>query len=86
MTFTTSHYVWPHVRVTCDAPWPLRITYPALSLGPAPTSGEPGGTPLRTSRSTKELATLLGLSRSVISRRLRQTTQAGLNTTWRDGC
>ncbi|WP_246235767.1 DUF5937 family protein, partial [Streptomyces boluensis] len=35
VTFTASHYVWPHVRVTCDEPWPLRITYPALPLAPA---------------------------------------------------
>ncbi len=35
VTFTASHYVWPHVRVTCDTPWPLRLTYPALPLAPA---------------------------------------------------
>ncbi|MDQ1013436.1 DNA-binding transcriptional ArsR family regulator [Streptomyces sp. V4I23] len=37
------------------------------------------------SRSTQELATLLGLSQSVISRHLRQMTQAGLRTARRDG-
>ncbi|MER7759217.1 DUF5937 family protein [Streptomyces sp. NPDC097619] len=39
VTFTASHYVWPHVRVTCDAPWPLRITYPALP--PTPSAPAP---------------------------------------------
>ncbi len=24
-----SAYVWPHVRVSCDAPWPLSLIYPA---------------------------------------------------------
>ncbi|MCB5167016.1 helix-turn-helix domain-containing protein [Streptomyces bambusae] len=51
VTFTASHYVWPHVRVTCDAPWPLRITYPALPLAPAsaarPASQEDTLTALR---------------------------------------
>ncbi|WP_225094954.1 DUF5937 family protein [Streptomyces sp. CoH27] len=105
VTFTPSHYVWPHVRVTCDAPWPLRITYPALPLAPAsaarPTSQAETLTALRAlaaaprlqiisclaaqSRSTQELATLLGLSQSVISRHLQQLTQAGLTTTRREG-
>ncbi|MFJ4961737.1 Helix-turn-helix domain protein [Streptomyces sp. ADI96-02] len=105
VTFTASHYVWPHVRVTCDAPWPLRITYPALPLTPAsaarPTSQEDTLTALRAlaaaprlqimahlaarSRSTQELATLLGLSPSVTSRHLHQLTRAGLTTTRREG-
>ncbi|WBO69480.1 ArsR/SmtB family transcription factor [Streptomyces camelliae] len=105
VTFTPSHYVWPHVRVTCDAPWPLRITYPALPLAPAsaarPTSQAETLTALRAlaaaprlqiisclaaqSRSTQELATLLGLSPSVISRHLQQLSQAGLTTTRREG-
>ncbi|MFE9776983.1 DUF5937 family protein [Streptomyces sp. NPDC005775] len=105
VTFTASHYVWPHVRVTCDNPWPLRITYPALPLAPAsaarPTSQEDTLTALRAlaaaprlqiithlaaqSRTTQELATLLGLSASVTSRHLHQLTQAGLTTTHREG-
>ena len=24
-----SAYVWPHVRVNCDEPWPLALVYPA---------------------------------------------------------
>ncbi|MFF0473218.1 DUF5937 family protein [Streptomyces sp. NPDC004284] len=105
VTFTASHYVWPHVRVTCDAPWPMRITYPALPLAPAstahPTSQKDTLTVLRAlaaaprlqivthlaaqSRTTQELATLLGLSPSVTSRHLHQLTQAGLTTTQREG-
>ncbi|MFF3257322.1 DUF5937 family protein [Actinacidiphila glaucinigra] len=105
VTFTASHYVWPHVRVTCDAPWPLRITYPALPLAPAstarPASQEDTLTALRAlaaaprlrivthlaaqSRTTQELASLLGLSPSVTSRHLHQLTQAGLTTTQREG-
>ncbi|MFF4223510.1 DUF5937 family protein [Streptomyces abikoensis] len=103
VTFTASRYVWPHVRVTCDAPWPLRITYPSLPLAPAarPTSQEDTLTALRAlaaaprlqiithlsaqSRTTQELATLLGLSPSVTSRHLHQLTQAGLTTTRREG-
>ncbi|MFF9126558.1 DUF5937 family protein [Streptomyces sp. NPDC014889] len=105
VTFTPSHYVWPHVRVTCDAPWPLRVTYPALPLTPAsaarPTSQAETLTALRAlaaaprlqivnclaaqSRSTQELATLLGLSQPVISRHLQQLAQAGLTTTRREG-
>jgi DNA-binding transcriptional ArsR family regulator len=27
-----STYVWPHVRVNCDAPWPLGLVFPASSI------------------------------------------------------
>src|SRR5262249_60082969 len=34
-----SVFVWPHVRVNCDPPWPLAVIYraphPVRSLGPA---------------------------------------------------
>ncbi|WP_369197836.1 ArsR/SmtB family transcription factor [Streptomyces djakartensis] len=105
VTFTASHYVWPHVRVTCDRPWPLRLTYPALPLAPTsagrPTSQEDTLAALRAlaaaprlqiitrlagqSRSTQELAALLGLSPSVVSRHLHQLTEAGLTRTRREG-
>jgi len=29
---TPSVYVWPHVRVNCDAPWPLGLVFPASSI------------------------------------------------------
>ena len=39
-----SVYVWPHVRVNCDAPWPLAVLDPPATMGsglagrPAPAS------------------------------------------------
>ena len=27
-----SVYVWPHVRVNCDPPWPLGLVFPASSI------------------------------------------------------
>src|SRR4029077_3234812 len=35
-----SVYVWPHVRVNCDAPWPLTLVYraPHVVEGMRPTS------------------------------------------------
>lgn len=32
LTLTPSVYVWPHVRVNCDRPWPLALVYPAPAL------------------------------------------------------
>ena len=32
LTLTPSFYVWPHVRVNCDAPWPLALVYPAPAV------------------------------------------------------
>jgi DNA-binding transcriptional ArsR family regulator len=32
LTLTPSLYVWPHVRVNCDAPWPLALVYPAPAV------------------------------------------------------
>lgn len=29
LVLVPSYYVWPHVRVNCDAPWPLALVYPA---------------------------------------------------------
>jgi DNA-binding transcriptional ArsR family regulator len=29
LVLVPSYYVWPHVRVNCDAPWPPGIVYPA---------------------------------------------------------
>ena len=29
LVLVPSYYVWPHVRVNCDAPWPLTLVYPA---------------------------------------------------------
>jgi DNA-binding transcriptional ArsR family regulator len=99
-----SVYVWPHVRVNCDAPWPLAIVYPArflLELGgrkPAPDRlaavARAVGDPIRldvlrlvaeSARTTEELAPLVGLSESGLSRHLRLLTDAGFLTAKRDG-
>ncbi|WP_424217249.1 DUF5937 family protein (plasmid) [Streptomyces sp. BI20] len=105
VTFTAGHYTWPHVRVTCDDPWPVRIAFPALPLTPAAVARPAGHADTLTAlqalaaaprlqivahlaghaRSTRELASLLGLSASVVSRHLHQLTRAGLTTTRRDG-
>jgi DNA-binding transcriptional ArsR family regulator len=29
LVLAPSYFVWPHVRVNCDAPWPLTLVYPA---------------------------------------------------------
>ena len=99
-----SVYVWPHVRVNCDAPWPLAVLYPPATMGsglagrPAPdelvralrAAADP--TRLRIlqlvaeqPRSTEELAPLVGLSESGLSKHLRSLTEAGLLSTKRDG-
>jgi DNA-binding transcriptional ArsR family regulator len=99
-----SVYVWPHVRVNCDAPWPLAVLYP-----PATMPSGLGGTrapdalvhalraaadPTRLRilqlvaeqpRSTEELAPLVGLSESGLSKHLRALTDAGLLSSKRDG-
>jgi DNA-binding transcriptional ArsR family regulator len=36
ITLAPSHYAWPHVRIICDRPWPLQLTYPTAPLGPGP--------------------------------------------------
>jgi DNA-binding transcriptional ArsR family regulator len=32
LTLIPSVYVWPHVRVNCDPPWPLALVFPAPAL------------------------------------------------------
>lgn len=32
LVLAPSVYVWPHVRVNCDAPWPLGLVFPASSV------------------------------------------------------
>ena len=32
LVFVPSFYVWPHVRVNCDAPWPYALIYPAPGM------------------------------------------------------
>jgi DNA-binding transcriptional ArsR family regulator len=34
LVLAPSYFVWPHVRVNCDRPWPLTLIYPAaFALG-----------------------------------------------------
>ena len=98
-------YVWPHVRVNCDAPWPLAVLYPPATmrngLRGARARPRPPSKTLRAAadptrlrilqlvgeqpRSTEELAPLVGLSESGLSKHLRALTDAGLLTTKRQG-
>lgn len=32
LVLVPSVYLWPHVRVNCDAPWPLALAFPSQSL------------------------------------------------------
>jgi DNA-binding transcriptional ArsR family regulator len=99
-----SVYVWPHVRVNCDAPWPLAVLYPPATMrsGLAGTAApeelvqalRAAADPTRLRilqlvaeqpRSTEELAPLVGLSESGLSKHLRSLTEAGLLSTKRDG-
>src|SRR4029079_18678636 len=99
-----SVYVWPHVRVNCDAPWPLAVLYPPATMRSG-LAGEPAPDDLvralraaadptrlrilrlvgEQPRSTEELAPLVGLSESGLSKHLRALTEAGLLTTKREG-
>jgi DNA-binding transcriptional ArsR family regulator len=104
LTFFPSAYVWPHVRINCDAPWPLAVAYPAAFVAreaeraPAPSelaralraAGDPTRLEIlrlvsRQSRTTEELAALVGLSSSGLSKHLRALTDAGLVSSRRDG-
>lgn len=99
-----SVYVWPHVRVNCDAPWPLAVLYPprtmrngvgrrrapdALVRGLRATADPTRLKILRLvgeePRSTEELAPLVGLSESGLSKHLRALVDAGLLSTRRQG-
>ena len=99
-----SVYVWPHVRINCDAPWPLAILYPPRTMRKdVVRSSAPDGlvralraasdpTRLRIlrlvaerPRPTEELAPLVGLSESGLSKHLKALTDAGLVSTRRQG-
>jgi DNA-binding transcriptional ArsR family regulator len=99
-----SVYVWPHVHVNCDDPWPLSIIYTAPFMAEASRPPLPSGeligvlkaladqTRLRAlkliaerSRSTQELAPLVGISEAGLSKHLRQLADAGLVSSRRDG-
>ena len=104
LTLTPSVYVWPHVRVNCDPPWPLALVYPAPALARLARPRLPPeelvrtlralGDPARLEilrliaarpRSTQELAPLVGMTESGVSRSLRLLSRAGLLETRRHG-
>jgi DNA-binding transcriptional ArsR family regulator len=97
-----SAYVWPHVRVNCDEPWPRALVYPASFASAERDFAPPelvrafralgDATRLRAlrliakrPRSTEELATLVGMSESGLSKHLRALEEAGLVTHRRRG-
>jgi DNA-binding transcriptional ArsR family regulator len=41
LRLTPSFYAWPHVRVTCDEPWALRLTYPVVPPSPHARRAQP---------------------------------------------
>jgi DNA-binding transcriptional ArsR family regulator len=102
LVLVPSAYVWPHVRVSCDEPWPLALFYPA-AFARAERELAPGelvrafralgdATRLRAlrliaerPRSTEELATLVGMSESGLSKHVRLLVDAGLVTRRRRG-
>ncbi|HKP18244.1 MAG TPA: DUF5937 family protein [Gaiellaceae bacterium] len=99
-----SVYVWPHVRINCDGPWPLAVLYPPRTMGGRLSHTTPPEALLRglraaadptrlrilrlvaaRPRSTEELAPLVGLSESGLSKHLKALTAAGLLSTRRQG-
>ncbi len=99
-----SVYVWPHVRVNCDPPWPLAVLYPPDSMPTGHAGTSPPASlvnalravadPTRLQilrliaeqpRSTEELAPLVALSESGLSKHLRALTNAGLISSGRSG-
>ena len=102
--FYPSVYIWPHVRVNCDAPWPLAVAYPAefvarearraavpselaaaLRAAGDPTRLEILRLVAQQPRTTEELAALVGLSSSGLSKHLKALTDGALVTSRRDG-
>lgn len=101
LRLTPSYYAWPHVRVTCEEPWPLRMTYPVVPPNPQSRESVELSSGLRAlggqsrldiirllaeePRSTQELSGLLGLSGAAVSRHLKLLLDAGLVQTRREG-
>jgi DNA-binding transcriptional ArsR family regulator len=104
LVLAPSAFVWPHVRLNCDAPWPPTIVYPApfsLAEGRSKLPSEDVVHVLRAladetrlralkliaagSRSTQELAPLVGISEAGLSKHLRLLARAGLVQSRRDG-
>jgi DNA-binding transcriptional ArsR family regulator len=104
LVLNPSYYLWPHVRVNCEAPWPYAVAYPTpFSRTRARPRVPPDELvrPLRAladdvrleivrlvaekPRTTQELAPLLRLTESAVSKHLHRLSEAGVLTSSRDG-
>jgi DNA-binding transcriptional ArsR family regulator len=104
LVLSPSVFVWPHLLVNCDGPWPTALVYAAPSLArdadvripPAELTrilrALADDTRLRVlkliaerPRTTQELAPLVGLSMSGVSKSIRLLSSAGLVTARREG-
>jgi DNA-binding transcriptional ArsR family regulator len=104
LVLNPSYYLWPHVRVNCEAPWPYAVAYPTpfsrrrarLDLPPTelvrPLKALAHDLRLEIvrlvaerPRSTQELAPLLRLSESAVSKHLRQLSDAHILSSAREG-
>jgi DNA-binding transcriptional ArsR family regulator len=54
LVLAPSFYVWPHVRVNCDEPWPLTLVYPAPFVQGEARTVLPPGELLRALRAVAE--------------------------------
>jgi DNA-binding transcriptional ArsR family regulator len=86
LVLAPSYFVWPHVRVNCDRPWPLTLVYPAGFVLGAAKRELPSGDLLRSLRAVADGTRLRALK--LIAERPRSTqelarligiTEAGLS-------
>jgi DNA-binding transcriptional ArsR family regulator len=71
LVLAPSYFVWPHVRVNCDRPWPLTLVYPAGFVLGAVRRELPSGDLLRSLRAVADGTRLRALK--LIAERPRST-------------
>jgi DNA-binding transcriptional ArsR family regulator len=71
LVLAPSYFVWPHVRVACDEPWPLTLVYPAGFVLGAARRELPPGDLLRSLRAVADATRLRALR--LIAERPRST-------------
>ena len=71
LVLAPSYFVWPHVRVNCDRPWPLTLVYPAAFALGAARRELPSGDLLRSLRAVADGTRLRALK--LIAERPRST-------------
>ncbi len=71
LVLAPSYFVWPHVRVNCDRPWPLTLVYPAPFVLGAARRELPSGDLLRSLRAVADATRLRALR--LIAERPRST-------------